>query len=798
MIASDVRHAALSLGRTPSFTLTALVVLALGIGANTAIFSVVHGVLLQPLPLADPDRLIRIWSSREDRHLPFFSVSMPDFADWRERSQTLALVAAYERQQALTLRGAAEVEQVMGTRVSVDVLPLLGVPPERGRWLTAGDDRPGGLEAGAVISHGLWQRRFGGRPDILGQTLVLDDRPWTIVGVMPPSFAIPNAPSDVWLPLAEAIDPARRSSRDLRVLARVGEGYDVEAARRELVGIAAVLADERPESNRSWSVTVRPLVETVVSPEFRRSVLLLAGAVGFVLLIACANVTSLLLSRATTRRREMAIRTALGSSRAALIRLLLVENLMLSAAAGIAGVLLAAWGVEALKRVDVESIPRLAEVTLSVPVLAFAGLVSLLTALAFGVVPAFAASRDTATQLRTRDVTPDRRTSRSRDVLVLAEVAMAVVLLVGAGLMMRSFVRLQQRALGFDATWLLTVEVALPASSGRPRNATAVTERLIAEAAALPGVIGAAGGSRLPFAGPNSANVFEIEGSATRPDELPDTDYRVVTPEYFRVLGIPLIRGRAFTTSDGPEAPAVIISASCARYWADRDPIGTRVRLGDSPWLTVVGMVGNARYRELDQPGDIARSMMYVPHRQMPQVPLMLAMRTGTRPEALVDATRSALRRAAPEVPVVRIESMTAILALARGPQRFSTTLLVAFAWVAVVLAAAGLYGLIAYFVSSRAKEIGVRVTLGARASDIVRLTAGPGVVLSAAGLAIGLVGAWALRRVVGRMLFEVSPGDPATYATVAVGFLVVAAVASYLPARRALGIDPAQTLRAE
>jgi predicted permease len=584
------------------------------------------------------------------------------------------------------------------------------------------------------------------------------------------------------------------------VLARVGKGFDVDAARRELSAIAVALGDEYPDSNRSWSVTVRPLIETVVSPEFRRSVLLLTGAVAFVLLIACANVTSLLLSRATVRRREMAIRAALGANRAQLVRLLLVESVVLAAAAGALGVMLAVWGVEVLKRLDPGSIPRLDEVTLSAPVLVVAGFASLLTALVFGIVPALTSASGTGTELRTRESSPDRRTSRSRDLLVLGEVALAVVLLIGAGLMMRSFVRLQQRALGFDAGSLMTAQLATPPE--RPSQAsdtTAATERILARLAELPGVSNVAGGSRLPFAGPNSGNVFEIEGVVHPSDERPDTDYRVVTADYFRTLAIPLIRGRVFTPGDGPAAPAVVISASTARrYWANRDPLGARVRLGDSPWMTVVGVVGDARYFAIDAPGDSVRPMMYVPHAQMPDVWLMFAIRTRTAPDALAETLRSTLSAAVPEAPVVSIEPMSAILAQALGPQRFGTTLFAVFAWVAVFLAAAGVYGLIAYFVSCRTREIGVRVALGASTTDIVRMTAGRGIVLSAGGLVTGLAVARALSGLLSRVLFEVSPVDPATYAVVAIGFLALAAAASYVPARRALQIDPARTLNAE
>ncbi len=796
MIIKDVKYGVASLARTPAFSLTALVVLALGIGANTAIFSVAHGVLLRPLPFEDPDRLIRIWSNREDRNLPFFSVSVPDYLEWRARGRSIERLAAYERPRQLTT--GSDAEQVSATRVSVDLFPLLGVVPALGRGFAA-EDAAATRGPVTVISHGLWQRRFGGRSDVLGRTLALDNRSWTVIGVMPPRFEIPNAASDVWLPFRETTDGTERSLRFLRVLGRVRPGQRPEDARRELAQIAAQLGTEYPASNLNWSVSVRPLVDTVVSPEFRRSVVLLAGAVAFVLLMACANVTALLLSRATTRRREMAVRTALGASRAALVRLWLVESLVLAAAAGIVGVVLAIWGIDALKALGGESIPRLDEVALSLPVLTFAGVVTLLTAGLFGVVPAVHASSGVAEALRSRESSADARASRSRSALIVAEVALAVVLLVGAGLMIRSFARLQQRALGFDATALLIAQVAAPSNPGDQSDLTPVIDELVSSVATLPGVVAAAGGSSLPFAGPNAGNVFHIEGKAVPGEQAPDTDYRVVTPGYFRTLGISLVSGRSFTDGDGPDRPAVVISLSAAqRYWPDGDAIGARVRLGDSPWMTIVGVASDVRYSGIDEPGDALRPMMYVPHRQMPGVALMLGLKTATSPEAMADTVRATLRAAAPSSVVTRIQTMTEILTLARGSHRFAMTLLSVFAWVAVILAAAGLYGLIAYVVSRRTKEIGVRVALGANAVDIVRVTAGRGLVLGAIGVVLGVLASLGLSQLLRRGLFEVSATDPATYMVVAGSFLILTAAASYVPARRALRINPVDALRAE
>lgn len=796
MATDDFRQAARALWRTPGFTVTAVVVLALAIAAVTAVFSVARAVVLSPLPLAEPEMLVRIWSGHLERGLPFFSVSGPDFLDWQSRTAAFERLAAYERQRPVTLRG--EPEHVSATRVNIDVFPLLGVQPVLGRVLTS-DDFEGARQDAVVIGHGLWQRRFGGRWDVLGQTLAFDERSWTIVGVMPASFEIPNAPTDVWSPLPLGPEETARARRALRVLGRLRPGHDLDQAKAELVGIASQLANEHPASNRGWSVTIRPLHETVVSPEFRRSLALVAGGVGFVLLLACANVAGLLLGRATGRQREMAVRTALGARQGALVRLLLIESLLIASVAGVAGTLLALWSIDFLKMLGAGSVPRLDEVRLNLPVLAFTGAVTLLTAGLFGLAPALQTSRSASGALRARAASAGTHASRGRSALIVAEVALAVVLLVGASLMMRSFLRLQHRALGFEPAGVLVAQMAAAPVPGTGGDSAAATTFLLTRVAALPGVTSAAGGSNPPFAGPNSGNVFEIAGAPSPADDPPDTDYRVVTSGYFTALGIPIERGRTFEERDGPDAPAVIISRTAAqRYWPDREPLGAQVRLGSSPWMTVVGIAGDARYFALDEPGDNVRPMMYVPHRQMPGVPLTILVRTSGAPAALAESLRTTLRQEAATRPITRIDTMAALLAEASSPQRFATTLLVVFAWMAAALAAAGLYGLLAYLVGHRTREIGVRVALGASPAAIVRTTAGRGLALAGAGVVLGLAGAWGVGGLMQRLLFEVSPTDPAIYAIVAGGFLAVAGAASYAPTRRALRVDPVDALRAE
>ena len=795
MLQQDVRHALRWLRVNPGFTASALLVLALGIGAATAAFTVIHSVVLTPLPFRAPERVIRIWSSAEGRDLPFFSVSAPDVADWRARATTLSIVAAYDRQQPLMVSGAREPEHVMGAKVSRELFELLGVAPAMGRWFSAGEDRAGSGARVVLISHGVWQRRFGARPDAIGQSLRLDDENWAVIGVMPRGFAIPNNPAEVWLPLQLVVDPARRDERRLRALARMRDGVSVEEAARELTRVADALRREHPKTNASWTVTVRPLTDTVVSESFRRALLVAGGAVALVLLVACANVASLLLSRATTRAREMAVRTALGASRAALVRQLITESLLLAGAGGALGVLVAMWALDALAALAATTVPRADEIALRPAVLLFACGITLLTALVFGLAPALGASRSHVETLRAREASGGAGPGRARDLLVVAEVAVTTVLLVGAGLMIRSFVHLQQRSLGFDPDGLLLVDVA------PPRDAAPVPflDEVRARLAALPGVTATALGTSPPFAGPNSGNLIAIEGRTFQDGAQPDTDFRAVSPEYFGTLGIGLLRGRTLARRAGGGVPEVVVNATAARdFFAGEDPIGRRIKLGALPWATIVGVVADARYGGLDDPRDGMRPMVYVPLDQAPTRAVTIVVRTSVPPETLGVPVRRAIGEAAPRQPISRVDTMHGILAAVRGPQRFGTTLLAAFAWIALVLAAAGLWGLIAHVVARRTREIGIRVALGARPADVLRMTAGRGVALAAGGIALGLAGAGALTGMLQRVLFEVSAADPGTFATIAAAFLLVTICASVAPARRALRIDPAEALRLE
>jgi predicted permease len=747
------------------------------------------------LPFVEPDRIVRIWSSLADRNLPFFSVSAPDALDWRAQATTLALVAPYERQEPVTVAGGAQPEEVFAARVSRELFQVLGVAPALGRWFAPDEDLAGSGARVAVISHGVWQRRFGGRGDILGQALRLDDEPWTVVGVMPRAFAIPNNPAEIWLPLRLVADPARRDRRYLRVLARLDDGVTLEQAEHELVTLAGALAREHPASNRHWTTTVLPLLHTVVSADFQRGLVIVAGAVGLVLLIACANVAGLLLARAAARTREMAVRTALGAARGALIRQMLVESLALASFGGVLGVLLAMWGLDALAALAMTTIPRGDEIALRPVVLLFACGATTTTAFVFGMAPAVGASRGRLEALRMREASDTRGTSRARDVLVVAEVALAMMLLVGAGLMMRSFVRLQQRDLGFTPERLLILQVSPP----RTTAAASFYDRLMTRLAALPAVESVAAGDSLPFAGQNHGNTFRIEGQTYEPGLVPDADIRAVTAEYFRALRIPLVRGRAFTGSDSTGAPVVIINAAVARsYFGETDPIGQRVQIGGEPLATIVGVVGDARYRELDDPSDELRPMIYRPAPTLPPEPMTVAVRTSVEPETLLAAVRSAVAAAAPDRPIARLDTMEHVLAATRGPQRFNATVVGAFAWIALVLAAAGLWALIAHTVVRRTHEIGVRMALGAQPREVLRMVAMRGVLLASTGILLGLAASAAMTGVLQRVLFDTPATDPVTFAGLAAVFLAVAVGASLVPARQALRIDPVEALRSE
>lgn len=788
----DTRLGVRALWATPAYSVPAIAVLALGIAGATAVFSVVDGVLLQPLPYPNASELVRVWSRNDDRRIPFLSVSPADFEDWRARASAPRQLGAYERSRVLQLRDTGEPVTVMAA--TSGLFRTLGVAPAIGRGIR--DEDASGTAA--VISHELWQRRFGGTPDALGRSLPIDDDAWTIVGIMPAGFEVPNAPADVWVPLDTRLTTETRFAHTLRVVARAAPGADAASAvARDLEAVAAQLAVERPGDNRGWSVTVRPLFDVVVSPEFRRSLGIVAGAVLLVLMMASTSAAGLLSTRATGRQRELAVRVALGASRGSLVRMLLLESLVLAVVSGLSGLLLAYGGVAFLHSVGVATVPRLDELSLSGRVFAFAAATTLLSAVAAGLLPAWRSTRSLHERLRSRGETCEPASARTLHALVVIEVATAVLLVVGAALLVQTVLNLQRRDLGFDPDGLVAIDAIWP-SPGETGDLVARTEDALSRVGALAGVRRAAAVSAPPFSGGNSGNTFQIEGQSVDGGALPDADYRVVSPGYFETLGIAVREGQVFTEADGGARGAVIISETAARrFWPGGDAIGGLLKIGRSDWLTIVGIAGDARYLALDDPSEAVRPMLYLPHRQLPSTPMMLVLRSSVAPESLATSIRRTLTAEA-GIGVTRVETMQGILREASVSQRFAMNLVTAFAGTAVTLAAVGLYGLLGFLIARRTKEIGVRVALGATHWDVVRTVAGRTLLLVASGIAGGLAASVALSDAVRSVLFGVSPHDTLTYLLAAVAFLAVAIAAGTLPTLRALRIDPVRAIRAE
>jgi predicted permease len=787
----EMHHGIRTLRSTPAYTIPSIVVLALGIAGTTAIFSVIDTVLLRPLPYADAAELVRVWSRNDERQIPFLSVSPADFEEWRARATAVKQLGAYERPRVLPLGDSGEPITVMS--VTADLFPTLGVAPALGR---AFHDHEG-TGAVAVISHELWWRQFGGAPDALGRSLHVAENAWTVIGVMPPRFMVPTVPADIWVPLETRTIEAR-SAHTLRVVARAPGGQVATTAARDLEAVAAQLAAERPATNTGWSVTVRPLSDVVVSPEFRRALGLVAGAVLFVLVMASTSAVGLLLTRASGRQRELAVRVALGASRGSLVRLLLLESLILGVASGAAGLLLAYWGVAVLQSVGASTVPRVDELSLSARVFGFAAATTLVSALGAGILPAWRSTRSLHDRLRSRGDVSESTSARTLHALVVVEVTSAVLLVISAALLVQTVLNLQRRNLGFDPDDLIAVEAIWP-SAGQGHDLLASTEDAVSRLAASAGVSGAAGVSAPPFSGQNSGNTFQIEGQSSALAELPDADYRVVTPEYFETLGIPVREGRLFTALDGgQDRGAVILSETAARrFWPDGRAIGRRLKIGRSDWLTIVGIAGDARYLALDDPSEALRPMLYLPHREMPSTTMMLVVRSRVAPESLVPGIRRTLTSEA-GLGITRIESMHGMLRAASVSQRFTMTMVTAFAATAVTLAVVGLYGLLAFLIARRTREIGVRVALGARHWDIVRMVVGRALLLAGVGVAAGFAASLALGGVVRSALFGVTPHDPITYGWVAGGFLLLTLAAGAVPTLRALRIDPVLVIRAE
>jgi putative ABC transport system permease protein len=813
----DLRFALRGLGRAPAFTVVAVLTLGLGIGANTAIFSVINTVLLRPLAYADPDRLVALTSSLSARGLADVAASAPEVNDYaREVDAFQGVAAAWPISINLTENG--EPERISAAVVSPNFFSLLGVAPVLGRDFTR-DDTGGHIGYVAVISYELWQRRFGGERSAIGKTVRLDDDPITIIGVMPKGFRHPiesNAsPLELWAPV-DLTDPDpqfvnNRQARVLTAVARLKPGHTIGEAQRALDGLRTRWYEQFPDAYpraAGWRVDAIPLADRVVG-KVRPALLILLGAVGCVLLIGCANVANLLLARSTTRGRELAIRTAMGGSRKSIIRQLLTESLALAALGGALGLLLAVWGTSALSGLAAVYLPRAREIGIDRTVLGFTAALILLTGIGFGLLPALQASRpDLQTVLKDtgKGMTAGARRSRLRSGLVVVEVALALVLLAGAGLLLRSFERLVRVEPGFTPEGLLTLQIWLPvpndAEKGRfftAQQRLAYYDRLVAAVGAVPGARAVALASQLPLQGKQDVG-FDIVGRPVGPDEPPrGAEFRSVSPNYFETMQIPFIRGRTVAGTNDSTSPveAVVNHAFAAKYWPDADPVGRQLKLfgPKGPVATIVGVVGDVRQVRLDLP---AREEIFVSERRFTGQEASFVIRTDGRPDALAGAVTRAIHAVDAAQPIFGVKPMTQLLADAGAERRFSLLLLTLFAGIALVLSVIGIYGVMAYATSQRQHEIGIRMALGAGSREVLGLVVGQGMRLVGAGLVLGLSGAWVLSRVLESQLYGVGARDPLTYVTVAAMLGAVALAASYLPARRAVRVDPMSALKAE
>ncbi|MDA2936770.1 ABC transporter permease [Acidobacteria bacterium AH-259-A15] len=798
----DLRYGVRMLTKNPGFTVVAVLTLALGIGANTAIFSVVNGVLLHPLPYPDSDRLVMLWETYVQKGWFQGSASLPNFTDWRERNQTFEEMAAF-RTTGANLSGEDQPDRVTVADVTHRFFSILGVETALGRTFLPEEDQPGRAKV-VVLSHGLWERRFGADPNTLGQKLMLNGEAATVVGVMPAAFDFPED-IDLWAPLALDSTQRGRRSQFLRVIARLKPALTLEQAQAQMDIIARQLGKEYPRTNRDWGINVLSLYDHTVGT-MRPALLILLGAVGFVLLIACANVANLFLARATGREKEMAIRAALGAGRKRIIRQLLTESGVLAVLAGSLGVLLAFWGIDLLLALSPDNLPRMDEVGVDGRVLGFTLIVSLAAGVLFGLAPGLQASKtDLNVSLKEGGRTSDNSGGQHlRGLLMVSEVALGLVLLIGAGLLIKSFYRLQQVDPGFNPKNLLTLRFSLPrVNYPEEHQIVGFYRQLLERVETLSQVESTGAVHVVPLRGENQSIAIAEEGQPylTSEGKFITGNYRRVSPNYHRTMEIPLIRGRLFTQQDNAHSSGVVIinETMARRYWPDDDPLGRRFRIatGDEILRTIVGVVGDVKHFGLNNE---TRPEMYVPHSQDSKYALSMALmvRTTRSPESVVAEVRHELQTLDSQLPIYNAESMEKIIFRSVGLHRFTMILVAVFAGAAFLLAAIGIYGVISYSVSQRSHEFGVRMALGAQRTDILKLMLKHGMRLALVGATVGLAGALALTRVMTSLLYEVSPADPTIFSLVASLIILVALLACYFPARRATKVDPMTALRYE
>ena len=810
----DLRYNVRTLFKRPGLVITITLILALGIGANTTIFSVVNAVLMRPLPYEAQDRIVMVWETNQSKAIPRSIVSPANFLDWKEQSNAFDHLAAF-RFWFFTVTGAGEPNIYHGARVSADFFPLLGVKPEFGRNFGPEEEQVG-RDHIVILSHALWQRRFAGDPNIIGQPLTVDGEPFTIIGILPASFRftrVLNAELELWMPIAFTPQQLTREDKSIIVYGRLKDGVSLSQAQAELNGITRRLEQQYPKTNSGWAAQVNNLHEQSTRP-IRPTLLILMVVVVFVLLIACANVANLLLTRATTRQKDVAIHLALGSSQYRLVRQLLIESLLLALLGGAAGLLLAYWGISFLNVILLDRIPYLEKLSLDVRVLAFTLVVSLLVGIIVGLIPGLRASRLNLSEVlkeggRSLSEAPGRR--RLRNVFVVLEVTLAVPLLISAGLMLRSSLLLQNIDRGINLQNVLTMQISLPPAKYSTAQQTATFyQQTLHRIQAEPGVQSVSAVNFLPLTNLGDATSLTIEGRNPSPAGQDVTaSYRVIDQNYFRTMGIPLLRGRYFTEQDNDESHGVVMinQTMARRYWPDEDAVGRRLQPhfptvkvpwrpeSTNTWLTIVGIVGDVAEAGLtdEQPAEI-----YVPYLQNPSALMNLLVRSTSDPLRLVPAVRAQVWAVDPDQPVYNVKTMENVFSQSIAAPQVITSLLATFAAVALILAAVGVYSVMSYSVAQRTHEVGIRMTLGAQQQHVLRMIVGQGLRLVLVGVAIGLTTAFAVTRVIANLLFGVTPTDPLIFILVPMLLVLVAMLASYLPARRAVRVDPIIALRNE
>lgn len=804
VLLKDIRYGIRGLLSRPGFTCIAVLTLALGIGANTAIFSVVNAVLLRPLPFPEPDRLVMVWEDASFAGFPRNTPAPANYADWKAQNQVFEEMAALD-ERSFNLTGDGEAEKIEAYGVTANFFPLLGIKPALGRNLLPEEDKP---EANKVVmlNYSLWQQRYGGERSVIGRELLLNGEKHTVVGVMPAGFQFLDSQIGLWVPMAfSSQELAQRGSHYLKVVARMKPGVMLAQANADIHTIQQRIAHDHPDEAGRISAFVMPLRDQLAG-DVRRPLLMLLVAVGFVLLIACANIANLLLSRAASRRREMAVRSALGAGRIRIVRQLLVESLLLAIVGAVCGLLLASWSFVFLQRLIPDGLALSTKLNLDPQVLGFTVLVTLLTAVIFGLAPAFQASRiDLNEALKQGGGRTGLNVggNRLRSAMVVAEVALALVLLVGAGLLIQTFIKLRDQYSGLRPEGVLTLRTVLPLSKYPEQvQRSNFYQQVLERVKSLPGVISAGYSTTVPLAWKGGTNGFFPEGRTIEQAYAGglsfDANHRKVSVDYLKTMGIPVLRGRPFNDSDNEQAIHVaIVNETMARqYWPGEDAIGKRFKLGgpddDIPWITIVGVAGDVRQMGIDEP---VKAEMYFPYQQKSDqawnAPRDLAIRTSVDPLSLVAVVRNEIHQVDPNQPISDVRTMDQVLGEETASRRLGMTLLTIFAGLALLLATLGIYGVLAFFVVQHTQEIGVRMALGAQRSDILRLVVMKGMRLAVLGVVIGLGVAFALTRLMASLVYGIGTADPLTYATIALLLTGVALLACYLPARRATKVDP-------